>query len=79
MEIKVIYDKDQPTYITGGSFEEYLVVIHLDPIMPLDLQRENIIHGVIEAFCPSWIHSSIDRLTELIQDALLQWDEVRRE
>ena len=70
MIISVRFDKDMPTYMTGGEYAVTTCEIYVDPDLPLRTQRALVIHAVIENFCPSWEHTKIEELEDLIINAL---------
>jgi len=76
MRIIVIADalSMEDTINTGGEFAITTHEIHVDPQLPPRIQRNRVIHSVIEGFCANWCHDKVDELTDLIQDGLDQLD-----
>ena len=46
--------------------------IHIDENISPHLQRNLVIHSVIENYCRSWTHDKVEQLEELIIDGLDQ-------
>ncbi len=72
MNIKVIREKGHPSYLTGGECAEQTVKIYVDKKLPLELQRELVIHAIVENWLPSIPHDKVDELTELLKEGLEQ-------
>ena len=58
--------------LCGGGHAETMVNIDVDMNLPLSMQRETIVHEVIECFCPMWPHDAVERLAEAIISSLEQ-------
>ncbi len=71
----VIHKEKHPIYITGGGYATSTLDIFVDPDMPVELQREVVIHEVIENFNLSWPHDIVEEFTDCIMEALEKLDE----
>ena len=72
MNIKVLKatERREHTSCTGGEYATCNLEITVDDALPIELQRELVIHAVIENYFRSIEHSKIDEITELIVEAL---------
>lgn len=75
MNIKIIFDTEMPTNLTGGEFTSVDTNIFIDSNLDIRTQRELVTHAIIESYCPSWEHSKVDELGELIQEGIDQLGE----
>ena len=73
MNLKVIKE-DIAGYmdVHGGECVAVTAVISVDQNLPPRVQRNLVLHGVVETFCSSWHHSKIEELVEYLEDALDQ-------
>ena len=55
-----------------GGYSTQSLEITVDENFPKRGQMIIVVHEVIESFCPSWPHSSVDELTIRIMDGLGQ-------
>ena len=60
---------------TGGGYASQDITIHIDAGLPLNEQRERLIHEILEILLPFLHHDTIDEFTTQIYDALEQLEE----
>jgi len=76
MNIKVIKTSGPFEHLfssqTGGETASLNLTIEVDESLLPEMQRELIIHAVIETYCRSWTHDKVEQLTEYIQTGLEQ-------
>ena len=70
MDIKVNKEDSKFSHLTGGEYATCDVVIYVDETLPLEEQRELVIHAVLENYFRSIPHDKIDELTSFITEAL---------
>jgi O-acetyl-ADP-ribose deacetylase (regulator of RNase III) len=58
--------------IHGGECAVTKTEIYVDKNLHPRVQRNLVIHAVVESFCRSWDHDKVEELTELITEALDQ-------
>ena len=56
--------------IHGGECASTKVEIEVDSSLRKRVQRNLVIHAVIEVFCRPWTHDKVEELTDYICDAL---------
>ena len=59
----------------GGEYAVSSLEIYIDQSLPPRTQTKNVIHAVIENYCPNWGHEQVDELTGYIEDGLDQLGE----
>ena len=77
MNIKIIREIDHPSYLTGGECAVLTVEIYVDSTLPDRMQRELVIHAIIESFCLNWEHEKVEELTDSIMDGLDMLEEIK--
>ena len=70
MNIRIIKDTEMPTDLTGGEYTSAEVSIYIDSDLDIRIQKQLVTHAIIETYCPSWDHSKVDELGELIQEGI---------
>ena len=60
--------------IHGGECVLTDVIVYVADSLDKRVQRNLVIHGVVENFCRNWGHEKVEELTDLISDALDQLD-----
>jgi hypothetical protein len=76
MNVRVIKeDAHLWSHLTGGEYAEHNLEIHVDEALPYFMQRDLIIHSILENYFPSLEHRKIEQLETIISDALGQLDE----
>ena len=63
------------THLCGGEFAVNRLDITVDCTLSIREQREMVYHAIIENYCPSWDHSKVDDLTDLIREGIDQLEE----
>ncbi len=78
MDIKVVKSKELRDYtdVHGGEVANVEVTVSIDESLPLRVQRNLVIHAIIEVYCPFLEHDRVEELTNYISDAL---DELKEE
>ena len=77
MNVSILKEEGYPSYITGGGCAVSTLEIIVDPSLPDSIQKEIIIHEVIEGFLPCLPHDKIDELTEMLIKALEEGQNAR--
>ena len=73
MNITVVNDDDLvKTAFTGGECAVCNLVIDVNKNLPPEMQRNLVIHAVVENFDRGMPHDAVDMLTDFICDALDQ-------
>ncbi len=54
----------------GGACASVKVEITVDDALPPRVQRNLVIHEIIECYCPSWHHDKIEELADLLIEGL---------
>lgn len=70
LNITILKEKDHPSYITGGGCAVSELTITIDPGLPIQAQKEIVIHEVIEGYLPFLTHDKVEDLTEILINAL---------
>jgi hypothetical protein len=63
--------------ITGGEYAIADLTIFVDTNLPYPVQKDLVIHSVIENYCMSWTHDKVEELTDHVMLALDLLDEER--
>jgi hypothetical protein len=61
--------------VHGGECVAMNIEITVDKSLDLRVQRNLVLHGVIENFCLSWPHDKVEELVDDISNALDQLEE----
>lgn len=72
MNIVVIKEHNTATHETGGEYAIDSLEVFVDDSLRPEVQRDLVIHAIIENYCRSWEHGKVVELVELISDALYQ-------
>ena len=77
MNIKVLKatERREHTSCTGGEYATCNLEITVDDALPIELQRELVIHSVIENYDRSMPHEKVEELTGFICEALDQLED----
>jgi len=70
MNITILKEEGHPSYITGGGCAISELTVTIDPSLPIPIQREIIIHEVIEGYLPCLPHDKVEELTEILTKSL---------
>ncbi len=72
INIKVVreYLPKEHSIFTGGEYAINTLEIYIDKDLPLDAQRERVIHSILENYFQHLEHSKIEEITNLIVEAL---------
>jgi len=76
MNIEVIpVSEIEPRFFSGG-YSTMTAVISIDTSLPMNYQKETIIHEIIEVFTPSLPHEKVAELTGYILDGLNRLEDI---
>ena len=70
MNVTILKEEGHPSYITGGGCAISELTVIVDPSLPIPVQKEIVIHEIIEGFFPCLPHDKVDCLTEILAKAL---------
>ena len=70
MNVTILKEEGHPSYITGGGCAISNLEIVIDASLPVWVQREIIIHEVIEGYLHCLPHDKVDELTDILSRAL---------
>ena len=70
MEIIIRKEANGQSYLTGGGYAVCTLEVSIDKTLPEEVQREIVIHEILENWCPFLDHSKIVELTDLLTDGL---------
>ena len=60
--------------IHGGECAKVSLEITVDPSLEPRVQRNLVMHAVVENFCMTWTHEKVEELIDFLEDALDQLD-----
>ncbi len=75
IEIEVRKVDNSATPFHGGGYAEVRYIIGVDETEPIEVQRGIVIHEILESYCQSFPHESIEELTTLILRGLDKLEE----
>ena len=70
MNVTILKEEGHPSYMTGGGCAVSELTVSIDSSLPIPVQREIVIHEIIEGFFPCLPHNKVDDLTEILAKAL---------
>ncbi len=70
MNVNLLKEEGHPSYMTGGGCTVSELTITIDPSLPAPVQREIVIHEVIEGYLSCLPHDKVEELTEILTKAL---------
>jgi len=77
MNIQVKLEQSSQPELTGGEYTITTSEIYIDEDLDDRTQRMLIIHSVIEVYNRNWTHDKVEELTNYVQDALDQLEEIK--